>query len=100
MVMFFNLKLKVMKDPVEESVAIIGGPGSQRNLFELTAPLSALLGAVDLVDFKVSTSDNFRRKAYVVNRDVEVRTKPKIGRNDACNCGSGKKYKHCCLSNP
>ncbi|SBW10999.1 SEC-C motif domain protein (fragment) [uncultured delta proteobacterium] len=22
----------------------------------------------------------------------------KIGRNDACPCGSGKKYKHCCLA--
>ena len=21
----------------------------------------------------------------------------RIGRNDACFCGSGKKYKHCCL---
>lgn len=26
-----------------------------------------------------------------------VRTEPKIGRNDKCTCGSGKKYKHCCL---
>jgi len=25
-----------------------------------------------------------------------VRTEPKIGRNDACPCGSGKKYKKCC----
>ena len=24
------------------------------------------------------------------------RTRPKIGRNDPCSCGSGKKYKHCC----
>lgn len=24
----------------------------------------------------------------------------KIGRNDPCSCGSGKKYKQCCLSNP
>ncbi|MCW3150846.1 preprotein translocase subunit SecA [Stutzerimonas stutzeri] len=24
-----------------------------------------------------------------------VRTEPKIGRNEACPCGSGKKYKHC-----
>ncbi len=24
-----------------------------------------------------------------------VRTVPKVGRNDACPCGSGKKYKHC-----
>lgn len=22
---------------------------------------------------------------------------PKIGRNDQCPCGSGKKFKHCCL---
>jgi len=25
-----------------------------------------------------------------------VRTGPKVGRNDPCPCGSGKKYKHCC----
>ena len=24
-------------------------------------------------------------------------TVPKAGRNDPCPCGSGKKYKHCCL---
>ena len=27
---------------------------------------------------------------------VPVRTEPKIGRNDPCPCGSGKKYKKCC----
>jgi preprotein translocase subunit SecA len=25
------------------------------------------------------------------------RASPKIGRNDPCSCGSGKKYKKCCL---
>lgn len=25
-----------------------------------------------------------------------VRTKAKIGRNEQCTCGSGKKFKHCC----
>jgi hypothetical protein len=25
------------------------------------------------------------------------RTKPKVGRNEPCRCGSGKKYKRCCL---
>ncbi|MBN2563806.1 MAG: SEC-C domain-containing protein [Phycisphaerae bacterium] len=24
------------------------------------------------------------------------REKPKVGRNQPCPCGSGKKYKHCC----
>ena len=33
--------------------------------------------------------------------DEEIEVKPvrndnKIGRNDPCPCGSGKKYKHCC----
>ena len=27
-----------------------------------------------------------------------MRDGPKIGRNDACPCGSGKKYKKCCLA--
>ncbi len=27
-----------------------------------------------------------------------VRTKKKVGRNDPCPCGSGKKYKKCCLN--
>jgi preprotein translocase subunit SecA len=26
-----------------------------------------------------------------------VRTSPKVGRNDPCPCGSGKKHKKCCL---
>lgn len=28
-------------------------------------------------------------------RPIE-RTEPKIGRNDPCTCGSGKKFKKCC----
>jgi preprotein translocase subunit SecA len=30
---------------------------------------------------------------------VPVGGKKKIGRNDPCPCGSGKKYKHCCGRN-
>ncbi|MDR1920562.1 MAG: SEC-C domain-containing protein, partial [Candidatus Adiutrix sp.] len=26
----------------------------------------------------------------------ETRAQPKVGRNDPCPCGSGKKYKQCC----
>jgi hypothetical protein len=28
-----------------------------------------------------------------------VTTVHDLGRNDACHCGSGRKYKHCCLDN-
>jgi SEC-C motif-containing protein len=29
-----------------------------------------------------------------------VRATPKLGRNEPCPCGSGKKYKHCCAGKP
>jgi SEC-C motif-containing protein len=32
----------------------------------------------------------------LVGEKPEVREEPKIGRNDPCPCGSGKKYKKCC----
>jgi preprotein translocase subunit SecA len=31
----------------------------------------------------------------VAGAQVQVRNEPKIGRNEPCPCGSGKKYKHC-----
>jgi len=35
-----------------------------------------------------------RHKPATVKRD-----QPKVGRNDPCPCGSGKKYKKCCGQN-
>lgn len=34
-------------------------------------------------------------KEYRQSKTVRRET-PKVGRNDPCPCGSGKKYKHCC----
>lgn len=31
----------------------------------------------------------------LLNRQPHYRTEPKIGRNDPCPCGSGKKHKKC-----
>ena len=31
-----------------------------------------------------------------IERATPIRSGPKVGRNDKCPCGSGKKYKHCC----
>jgi uncharacterized protein len=33
-----------------------------------------------------------------VLRDAEVKAHPAAGRNDPCPCGSGRKYKKCCLN--
>ncbi|WP_371747991.1 UPF0149 family protein [Hahella aquimaris] len=34
---------------------------------------------------------------YFQHHDPLVREEPKVGRNDPCPCGSGKKFKKCCL---
>lgn len=37
-------------------------------------------------------------KNHLESSILPVRVEPKIGRNDPCPCGSGKKYKKCCLN--
>ena len=37
-------------------------------------------------------------KAWKESHTQKIRKFDKIGRNDPCPCGSGKKYKNCCLS--
>lgn len=42
--------------------------------------------------------------SWLYNREMRLgpapykSAQPKVGRNDPCPCGSGKKYKHCCLA--
>jgi preprotein translocase subunit SecA len=44
-------------------------------------------------------SDIVSEAAAAVEKAKPVRVGPKVGRNDACPCGSGKKYKQCCGKN-
>jgi hypothetical protein len=48
---------------------------------------------IDKIDRLVAHADMVRGFPRL---DPIVRTEPKIGRNDPCSCGSGKKYKKCC----
>ena len=41
-------------------------------------------------------SDVVSEAAAAAEKAKPVRTGPKVGRNDPCPCGSGKKYKQCC----
>ena len=48
----------------------------------------------------VSTFQNANMQGRNTPDKVQiVRSMPKVGRNDPCPCGSGKKYKHCCGRN-
>ena len=46
----------------------------------------------------INSLDNGEQIKSEVNRTV-VNEGPKVGRNDLCPCGSGKKYKNCCGKN-
>jgi peptide deformylase len=37
-------------------------------------------------------------KENIVSKTTPLPVKQKIQRNELCTCGSGKKYKHCCIS--
>ncbi len=41
-------------------------------------------------------SDIVSEAAAAAEKSQPKRVGPKVGRNDPCPCGSGKKYKHCC----
>ena len=47
-----------------------------------------------LINLNIVITDNNEKKT----EETIPRQNPKIGRNDKCLCGSGKKYKHCCGS--
>lgn len=79
----------------------IGIPGQETEdyIFEIRRKLG-------LLHFKIAVQEALRQlpddaKEYVdiekFTQDTTVRrTEPKVGRNDPCPCGSGKKYKKCC----
>jgi hypothetical protein len=47
--------------------------------------------------FEAALADPSRPRMGAVAYKPDRRPAAKIGRNDPCFCGSGKKYKHCCL---
>jgi SEC-C motif-containing protein len=44
----------------------------------------------------IRTAGRWFFKRSVREGPAPVKAAPKVGRNDPCPCGSGKKYKHCC----
>ena len=67
--------------------------GAQRQqTSEITSAKLRETTAIELVDGKISPKEGRIDKTI---RNEE----PKVGRNDPCPCGSGKKYKNCCGRN-
>ena len=82
-----------------ESVMLIGLPNTLLLTF-ITVPISIILSLIiaiclnSIKFFKKIFKADKTGKQETVRRDM-----PKVGRNDPCPCGSGKKYKNCCGRN-
>jgi len=71
---------------VHEDVHVLGGHGQM----PVTAGMPAEVSAAAAAGFDQAVQEALP-PVEPVRRDL-----PKVGRNDACPCGSGKKYKKCC----
>ncbi|MBP6963667.1 MAG: preprotein translocase subunit SecA [Armatimonadetes bacterium] len=81
----FRVQVQVVNEPYRNPYRNVS-----MNANEFTPPPTAGQGHDDpYADFE----DGLPRP----QRAVPVRTREKVGRNDPCPCGSGKKYKKCCL---
>ena len=49
-----------------------------------------------LLNLKVVESSNNQEETFSPKKIDKNNLGKKIGRNEPCFCGSGKKYKHCC----
>jgi uncharacterized protein YecA (UPF0149 family) len=49
---------------------------------------------------KLPKEKEYKPESFIESNDIPfVNASPKIGRNEPCPCGSGKKYKNCCGRN-
>jgi SEC-C motif-containing protein len=76
-----------------------GGDGDDRGVVEFRATYSAngeFCNHHEVSTF-VREPDGWKfEDGEMVGEKPTVRETPKVGRNDPCPCGSGKKYKKCC----
>ena len=78
------LELKVPRDDVDIKILDQGG------LFRKAKVLVSISNDV------IEKYEEKERKRQELEKQEVVVKEEKVGRNDACTCGSGKKYKKCC----
>ena len=77
--------------PFEENAAIQEGRERKTDMSQMANNKEQIDAAGQ--DYAANENDYFDPSPAV--KQEPVRVEPKIGRNDACPCGSGKKYKQC-----
>ncbi len=96
-----NIKTEVCHNIFRSASSLLAFENFLRSMPQHTAHQPAVgalggAGAASPADRESRASDVVSEAAAAVEKARPVRSGPKVGRNDPCPCGSGKKYKQCC----
>jgi preprotein translocase subunit SecA len=98
---YFQQLLALIRDKVTDQIfrAKLMGTTERKSAYRETAAVHADAGGYGVSENLAATGggaavDEGEAPAEVAVKTI-VRDQPKIGRNDPCPCGSGKKYKKC-----
>jgi preprotein translocase subunit SecA len=78
--------------PIENNAPLREGREQKTDMSRLQANKEAIDAAGD--DYAANKNDYFDPSGAAVKQEP-IKVGPKVGRNDACPCGSGKKFKQC-----
>lgn len=90
-----SLLIEIDLDTVEEDTVVSLAFDKERLYKNMVAAKADWL--YELPQWKEIYSEEELKKLYKEQKEsTTIRKEKKIGRNDPCPCGSGKKYKKCC----
>ncbi|MBU6401724.1 MAG: preprotein translocase subunit SecA [Verrucomicrobia bacterium] len=95
-----NIKTEICHNIFRSASSLMAFEQFLRNLPQQTVHAdTAAFGQPAPPQGAAKPSDLVSEAADAVAKAKPVRAGPKVGRNDPCPCGSGRKYKHCCGRN-
>jgi preprotein translocase subunit SecA len=99
--LMINIKTEICHNIFRSASSLMAFDNFIRNMPKRTehASMATFGGATSTSSGGTTTakaSDMVSEAAEAVSKAKPVRAGPKVGRNDPCPCGSGKKYKQCC----
>jgi preprotein translocase subunit SecA len=102
---YFQQMMAAVRDKVTDLIfrARVVGQVQSRSAYRETAAVHESAGGYGVHETVAQTAGEATAKSGEEEAPVKVKTivreADKIGRNDPCPCGSGKKYKKCCGAN-
>jgi preprotein translocase subunit SecA len=93
-----NIKTEVCHNIFRSASSMIAFENFLKNLPKQTqhTSVSSMGGPTSNASGSGNPSDVVNEASEAVAKAKPIRTGPKVGRNDPCPCGSGKKFKQCC----